>query len=128
MAGAAKWIKCDIGESTSVEAAFDELTKYVSVLDILVNNAGVGAVGTVETSSDETWLKVLNVNVIGCARVSRLALPLLRLSASASIVNTCSAAATVGLPQRAVYSASKGAVLSLTLAMAADLSLPMESV
>jgi NAD(P)-dependent dehydrogenase (short-subunit alcohol dehydrogenase family) len=54
-------------------------------------------------------------------RVSRAALPYLRRSAHGAIVNTCSIAATAGLPQRAVYSASKGAVLSLTRAMAADL-------
>ena len=53
-------------------------------------------------------------------RVSRAALPHLRRSAAAAIVNTCSIAATAGLPQRALYCASKGAVLALTLAMAAD--------
>lgn len=114
------WIKCDIGEATSVVGAFHELSSRIAVLDILVNNAGIGAVGSIETSTDEVWQRVLNINVIGIARVSRYALPLLRLSQSAAIVNTCSIAATAGLPERAVYSASKGAVLSLTLAMAAD--------
>jgi 2-keto-3-deoxy-L-fuconate dehydrogenase len=64
---------------------------------------------------------VLDVNVVGLVRVTRAALPALRQSSNAAIVNTCSIAATAGLPQRALYSASKGAVLSLTLAMAADL-------
>lgn len=120
MSDIATWIRCDIGDTESVATAFVELSKQISRLDILVNNAGIGAVGTIETATDETWQQVLNINVIGIARVSRYALPLLRLSKSASIVNTCSIAATAGLPQRAVYSASKGAVLSLTLAMAAD--------
>lgn len=120
MSDIATWIRCDIGDVESVATAFVELTHQISRLDILVNNAGIGAVGTIETATDETWQQVLNINVIGIARVSRYALPLLRLSKSASIVNTCSIAATAGLPQRAVYSASKGAVLSLTLAMAAD--------
>jgi NAD(P)-dependent dehydrogenase (short-subunit alcohol dehydrogenase family) len=61
------------------------------------------------------------VNVVGMVRVARAALPALRQSDAAAIVNTSSIAATAGLPQRALYSASKGAVLSLTLAMAADL-------
>src|SRR5215468_5503709 len=56
----------------------------------------------------------------GMVRVTRAALPYLRASRHAAIVNTCSIAATAGLPQRALYSATKGAVLSLTLAMAAD--------
>src|SRR6185436_3251114 len=63
---------------------------------------------------------VFDVNVVGMVRVSRAALGALRSSSSASIVNTCSVAATAGLPQRALYSATKGAVLSLTMAMAAD--------
>jgi NAD(P)-dependent dehydrogenase (short-subunit alcohol dehydrogenase family) len=62
----------------------------------------------------------LDVNVLGIVRVSRSALPHLRDSPAAVIVNVCSIAAAAGLPQRALYSASKGAVLALTLAMAAD--------
>jgi NAD(P)-dependent dehydrogenase (short-subunit alcohol dehydrogenase family) len=72
-------------------------------------------------NDDAEWHRVLDVNVVGMVRVSRAALPALRESAHAAIVNTCSIAATAGLPDRALYSASKGAVLSLTLAMAADL-------
>ncbi|MTA99676.1 MAG: SDR family oxidoreductase, partial [Actinobacteria bacterium] len=63
---------------------------------------------------------VLNINVVGTARVSREAIPLLRNSKSAAIVNTASVAAIDGIPNRAAYSASKGAVLTLTLAMATD--------
>jgi len=121
MHGIAEWIFCDIGSSASVAEAFATLAIEVTVLDILVNNAGIGAVGSVEDATDEEWANVLNVNVVGIARVTRAALPLLRASTAAAIVNTCSIAATVGLPQRAIYSASKGAVQSLTLAMAADL-------
>ena len=114
------WIGCDIGDSTSVSNAFAQISSQTDVIDILVNNAGIGAVGTIESATDEEWHRLLNINVVGTARVSRQALPFLRLSKSASIVNVCSIAATAGLPQRALYSATKGAVLSLTLAMAAD--------
>ena len=86
----------------------------------LANNAGVGAIGNVEDASEEDWHRVLNINVVGTARVTAAAMPLLRKSKVASVVNTCSIAATAGLPKRAVYSASKGAIMSLTLAMAAD--------
>ena len=93
-------------------------------LDILVNNAGIGAAGTVEDNSDEEWHRVLDVNVLGMVRTSRAALWHLRRAAAdkgqAAIVNTCSVAGLAGLPQRALYSASKGAVYALTLAMAAD--------
>ena len=87
---------------------------------MLVNNAGIGAQGTVEANADNEWLRVLDVNVVGMARVSRAALPHLRRSPAAAIVNTSSIAATAGLPERALYSASKGAVAALTRAMAAD--------
>lgn len=116
----ATFIKCDISDATSVEAAFAEFKKQSAQLDILINNAGIGSLTTVENETDEIWLKVLNTNVIGTARVSRSAIPLLRQSKSASIVNTASIAAIDGIPNRAAYSASKGAVMTLTLAMATD--------
>jgi len=116
----AKFIKCDIGDAQSVISAFEEFKKSSSTLDILINNAGIGSLTTVEHESDEVWQRVLNINVIGTARVSKLAIPLLRKSKHAAIVNTASIAATDGLPNRAAYSASKGAVLTLTLAMATD--------
>jgi NAD(P)-dependent dehydrogenase (short-subunit alcohol dehydrogenase family) len=103
-----------------VISAFEEFKKSSSTLDILINNAGIGSLTTVEHESDEVWQRVLNINVIGTARVSKLAIPLLRNSKHAAIVNTASIAATDGLPNRAAYSASKGAVLTLTLAMATD--------
>jgi len=120
MAPVATFIKCDIGDGQSVTDAFAEFSKQSKQLDILVNNAGIGSLTTVEHESDEIWEKVLNVNVIGTARVSRSAIPLLRKSKHPAIVNTASIAATDGIPNRAAYSASKGAVLTLTLAMATD--------
>jgi NAD(P)-dependent dehydrogenase (short-subunit alcohol dehydrogenase family) len=120
MAPVATFIKCDIGNGQSVTDAFAEFSKQSKQLDILVNNAGIGSLTTVEHESDEIWEKVLNVNVIGTARVSRSAIPLLRKSKYPAIVNTASIAATDGIPNRAAYSASKGAVLTLTLAMATD--------
>jgi NAD(P)-dependent dehydrogenase (short-subunit alcohol dehydrogenase family) len=116
MAGVAQFVKCDIGDDSSVEAAF----KSIANLDILINNAAISTQGTVETNSSEDWAKSFNVNVIGVARVSRNALPLLRKSKHAAIVNTCSVAATTGIPNRAIYSATKGAIFSLTMAMATD--------
>lgn len=110
----------DVSDDASTRAAVDAAAEALGGLDILVNNAGIGAAGTVEDNPDDQWHRVLDVNVLGMVRTTRAALPHLRRSAGPAIVNTCSIAATAGLPQRALYSASKGAVLSLTLAMAAD--------
>lgn len=110
----------DVTDDASVRAAVDTVGEELGSLDVVVNNAGVGAQGTVADNNDDEWHRVFDVNVVGMARVSRAALPALRRSPAAAIINTCSVAATVGLPQRALYSATKGAVLSLTFAMAAD--------
>ncbi|MFE7711276.1 SDR family NAD(P)-dependent oxidoreductase [Streptomyces sp. NPDC057486] len=110
----------DVGDDASIRAAVQQAAEALGGVDILVNNAGIGAAGTVEDNPDDQWHRVLDVNVLGIVRTTRAALPYLRRSAHASVVNTCSIAATAGLPQRALYSASKGAVLSLTRAMAAD--------
>jgi 2-keto-3-deoxy-L-fuconate dehydrogenase len=107
--------------SSSLDDAMATVASHYGGIDILVNNAGISAVGAVEDNSDEEWARVLDVNVIGIVRGSRAALPYLRRSARAAIVNTSSIAATAGLVKRALYSASKGAVHALTLAMAADL-------
>lgn len=112
--------RVDVTDDESVRDAIAAVAERFGRLDVLINNAGIGASGTVEASDDATWQRVLDVNVVGTARVSRAALPYLRRSPHAAIVNTCSIAATAGLPERAVYSASKGAVLALTRAMAAD--------
>jgi NAD(P)-dependent dehydrogenase (short-subunit alcohol dehydrogenase family) len=120
MSGYAEYVKCDVGNSESVKSAFAQISAKTSVIDVLVNNAGVGAVGTVADATEEEWVRVLNINVIGMGRVSAAAMPFLKKSKCAAIVNTCSLVATAGVPKRAVYSASKGAVYSLTLAMAMD--------
>ena len=122
MASVATFIKCDIGDAASVESAFAEFKKTSSKLDILINNAGIGSLTTVEKETDEIWHKVLNINVVGTARVSRAAIALLRESKSAAIVNTASVAAIDGIPNRAAYSASKGAIIAMTYGIARQLA------
>src|SRR3954454_16543905 len=114
------YVRADVTDDTAVRGAVDEAVAALGGLDVLVNNAGIGAQGTVEGNDDDEWRRVFDVNVVGMARVARAALPQLRESGRGAIVNTSSVAATAGLPQRALYSATKGAILSLTLAMAAD--------
>jgi 2-keto-3-deoxy-L-fuconate dehydrogenase len=113
-------LSADVTDDASVRLAIDKAAQALGGIDILVNNAGIGAIGAVDDNTDAQWHHVFDVNVVGIVRVTRAALPYLRASRHAAVVNTCSIAATAGLPQRALYSATKGAVLSLTLAMAAD--------
>jgi 2-keto-3-deoxy-L-fuconate dehydrogenase len=113
-------VRADVSDDAEVRAAIVDAAGHLGGIDVLVNNAGIGAVGTIADNPDEQWHRVFDVNVVGIVRVTRAALGYLRDSDHAAIVNTCSIAATAGLPQRALYAATKGAVLSLTLAMAAD--------
>jgi len=113
-------VRADVSNAASIDAAVAQVVARFGRIDVVVNNAGVGSVGSVADHSDDEWMRVLSINVVGIARVTRAALPALRRSPSAAIVNISSIAATAGLPQRAIYTASKGAVLSLTRAMAAD--------
>ena len=113
-------VACDVTDDASVRAAVQTVVEELGGLDVVVNNAGIGAAGTVADNPDEEWHRVFDVNVVGIARVVRAALPHLRASSAAAVVNTASVAATAGLPQRALYSATKGAVAALTRAMAAD--------
>ena len=115
------YAQADVTDDAAVRSAVASAVDTLGGLDVLVNNAGIGAQGGIEANDDDEWRRVLDVNVLGLVRVTRAALPELRKSSRAAIVNTCSIVATAGLPNRALYSASKGAVLSLTLAMAADL-------
>ncbi|MFK0102772.1 SDR family NAD(P)-dependent oxidoreductase [Streptomyces sp. NPDC091040] len=118
-------VEADVTDDAAVRAGVDRAAAAMGSLHTLVSNAGIGAIGTVADNDDAEWSRVLDINVLGMVRAARHALPHLRRAAAerpgaVSITHTCSIAATAGLPQRALYSASKGAVLALTLAMAAD--------
>ena len=76
----------DVADARSVQTSVEQAAEALGRLDIVINNAGIGAQGTVEANSDEEWLRVFDVNVVGIARVSRAALPWLRRSPAAAIV------------------------------------------
>ena len=113
-------LRTDVADDESVRNAVAEVADRLGGIDIVINNAGIGAAGTIADHTDDEWRRVFEINVLGMVRVTRAALPWLVKSAAAAVVNTASIAATAGLPQRAIYSASKGAVVALTRAMAAD--------
>lgn len=112
--------RVDVTDDATIRTGVDAVARDLGGIDIVVNNAGIGAQGTIEENDDDEWHRVFDVNVVGAVRVARAALPHLRQSQAAAIVNTCSIAATAGLPARALYGATKGAIQSLTLQMAAD--------
>lgn len=113
-------VPTDVSDDDSVQTAIEAVVARFGRIDIVVNNAGIGAQGDLAANGDDEWHRVWDVNVLGMVRVTRAALPHLRRSPSASVVNLSSVVATAGVPQRVLYTATKGAVLSMTRAMAAD--------
>jgi 2-keto-3-deoxy-L-fuconate dehydrogenase len=111
---------CDVSDDTSVRAAVDRAAAEMGGIDVVVNNAGIGTSGDVAATPDSEWLRLYDVNVVGIARVTRAALPHLRASPHPCVINMSSIVAIAGLPDRAAYSATKGAVQALTMSMAAD--------
>jgi len=110
----------DVTDDSACRRAVDEVLRDHGCIDVLCNNAGISSIGDVVASTPADWRRVFEVNVFGVANLSRAVLPTMRAARSGVVINTCSVAASVGLVDRAVYSASKGAVLALTRAMAAD--------
>lgn len=110
----------DVTDDDQMASAVAQLSPQ-GRLDVLVNNAGVSYPATVEDGPLADWAHVYDVNVLGMVRATRAALPFLRRSPSASILNMSSCTATTGLRNRVLYAGTKGAVESMTRAMAADL-------
>lgn len=106
----------DVSNQQQVKELFDSLDR----VDILVNSAGVSHIGTAETTSEADFDRLYNVNVKGVYNCLHAAIPGMKKAKSGVIVNMCSIAATVGIPDRFAYSMTKGAVLSMTLSVARD--------
>lgn len=113
-------VATDVSDDDSVRGAIAAVVGRFGRLDIVINNAGIGAQGDLAANDDDEWHRVWDVNVVGMIRVTRAALPHLRASPASSVVNLSSIVATAGLPERVLYTATKGAVLAMTRSMAAD--------
>lgn len=111
----------NVTDDDAVASAIGRIGEKYGKIDTLVNNAGISFFGTVEDGSLDDWRRLIDVNVLGVVRATRAALPHLRRSAHGSIVNIASCLAQTGLQNRALYSATKGAVEAMSRAMAADL-------
>jgi NAD(P)-dependent dehydrogenase (short-subunit alcohol dehydrogenase family) len=116
----ARFIKYDVTSEEVARGTFEDLAKNWEKLDILVNAAGIEIEKTIEDTTLEEWNQSFAVNVTGTFLTSKYALPLLRKSAGASIINFGSYDGFIADPGLAVYCATKGAVHALTKAMACD--------
>ena len=112
----------DVSDRAQVAKLFDEAIAALGGLDVLVNNAGIaGPTGAVEEIAPEDWDRCLAINITGQFNCARLAVPHLRKSKNASIVNLSSAAGRLGFALRTPYAASKWAVVGLSKSLAVEL-------
>jgi NAD(P)-dependent dehydrogenase (short-subunit alcohol dehydrogenase family) len=110
----------DVSSPDAVRSTIDAIKASWGALDVLVNNAGVGSAGTVVDTDDDELERLLAVNVRGTFLMMKHGIPLLRAAGGGAVINLSSMAALVGLTGRAAYSATKGAIYSLTRAAAID--------
>ena len=120
-AGSALAIRADVSSSADVNVAVETAVTQLNGLDILVNNAGIHFARAIDRYTDEEWQRIFSVNVNGAFYVTRAALPALRKSRGV-IVMVSSMTALVGQDQGAAYVASKGALVSMTKALALELA------
>ena len=118
--GNAAFHVCDVADKENVEAVFDAVYASQKRIDIVVNNAGVSHIGTVETTKEEDLDRLYKINIKGVYHGLQAAVTKMLPSGGGVILNLASVASTRGLPDRFAYSMSKGAVLTMTLSVAAD--------
>lgn len=113
-------VHCDVSDQASVTAAVGTTVQALGGLDLVVNNAGIGSFLSVRDVSLDEWNRVWAINVTSILLLGKAAHPHLAASGQGAIVNVASDASFRGMRDRAAYCTTKGAVVSLTMAMAAD--------
>ncbi len=119
--GAISTAQLDVTDQESIEAALSAIRAIGAGLDVVVNNAGYGQFGAIEDVPLDRWRRQFEVNLFGTVAVTQAALPLLRESSDARIVNVSSTVAYVTTPLMGVYNASKYAVRSMSAALRMEL-------
>lgn len=118
--GKAEFFRCDVSDASSVQAAVDGAIAAFGKINVLVNNAGIANIGTATNTSESDFDRVMRVNVKGVYLCLQSVLPKMIDAGGGVVLNLSSIAAITGLKERFAYSASKGAVHTMTLSVAAD--------
>lgn len=113
-------IKADVSNTAEVKSMVEATVDRFQGLDILINNAGFGCLGSVVTLDEESWSRVIDVNLKGVYLCSKYAIPEIKKRGNGAIINLASTISVVGIKDRAAYVAAKGGVAALTRAMALD--------
>ena len=116
----ARFVKADVSNQKQIITIANDIYKKEESIDILVNNAGIAHVGTAENTTENDFDKILSVNIKGVYNCIYSCIPFMKKSGGGVIINMASAASVIGLPDRFAYSASKGAVTTMTYSVARD--------
>ena len=116
----ARAIVVDVSRSADAARMVEDTVEAFGRLDVLINNAGYGIAGSVVETDEQAWDDLMSVNVRGVFLCAKHAIPAMKANGGGVIVNTASTVAAIGIPNRAAYCASKGAVAALTRAIAID--------
>jgi meso-butanediol dehydrogenase / (S,S)-butanediol dehydrogenase / diacetyl reductase len=118
--GRAVFVRADVSRDDQVQAMFNSAVAAFGKLDIVFNNAGIVKQGNVEQSTLEDWDQQIGTTLTSAFLGCKYAVPLLRKQGGGVIINMASVAGTMGIVNRAIYSAAKGGVVALTRAVAMD--------
>jgi NAD(P)-dependent dehydrogenase (short-subunit alcohol dehydrogenase family) len=116
----AHFIKCDVSDQKKVKKHVKAIYDKEGKIDILVNNAGIAHIGTAENTSEDDFNRIIGVNINGVYNCVHSCIPFMKKTGGGVIINMASAASVIGLPDRFVYSLSKGAVTTMTYSIARD--------
>jgi len=118
--GSAYYHNCDVSNQQAVKETVQKIVDTSGKLDVLVNNAGIAHIGTVESTTEEDFDRIMRINVKGVYNCLKAVIPFMKQQGGGSIINLASVASILGISERFVYSTSKGAVLTMTYSVAKD--------
>jgi len=118
--GSAIQVTCDVTSPDSIAKALRQTSEELSAPSILVNNAGIAHVGTATNTSEEDFDRIMKVNAKGAFLCLQAVLPVMGENGGGAVLNLASIASKLGIAERFAYSASKGAILAMTLSVAKD--------
>ena len=115
-----EYIFCDVADKDAVEKAVKNILSKVKRIDILVNSAGIAPRATFLETTDESWLEIFKINVLGTAHFCQVVIPGMKENNYGRIVNIASIRANVNTTGRVAYSASKAAIVNMTSVLAKE--------
>ena len=114
------FLPCNIADNNAVDTSIRKIIEDLGAVNILINNAGIGHIGTVETTTPQDMQNLFAINVMGPYHMMHYIIPHMKQNGGGVIINIVSVAASLGISERFGYSATKGALKTMTMSVAKD--------